>query len=254
MWRLYIEQSILGLKTSGFSYLTNNAEARYPFPSAEKKNCDDITGDVSCHVENDLEVQKEIWKAVLAFGNAIEEQIKKAGSEGGDDLSLPKLSTLMCFLNHAFRVRPIPEDIFRAPSVPPEINACLNNITEYTEKARDIQAELIDLLYDTNSHGVDTEALQKLMEKIGRALPVELDEAEELNHQLSLVMDWQRRLDVLVEDLEVGLSTLEELAEEGRTFAFRSKSLVQLEHRIHKAYLLRDRFDEWRKVCLYAFY
>ena len=243
----------MGSNLSCFGGLTNYAKAEYPYLSMEDDNNNNTLGKNGLvhKEENDVEVQKEIWKAILALGNSMLEQLDKASSGNSTSGAVkPKLSILVSFLNHSYQVRPMPESIFRAPSVPPEINTCLNNISDHTESARNSQAELMDLLYNTNHGGVDMEALQKAMEKIGRTLSIELDEAEELNRQLELVADWQKRLDSLVEDSELCLSSLEELAQEGRTFAFRSMSLVQLEHRIHKAYILRNRINEWKKVSV----
>lgn len=238
--------------TGDFRDPKSDASTKYAFPAKMLPNNRnkgvDKGFDGHYEQEVDVEVQKEIWKSILAFGRAIEENLD-AVNNSSSSRNLPKLSLLLSFLNNAYHVRPIPEDIFRAPSVPPEINTCLNNIMEYVDAARKKQAELIDVLYDTYHGGVDLEALQKLLDQTGRALSVELDDAKELRRQVGMCVDWQKRLDDLVGDNELCLNELEELALEGHSFAFRTKSLVQLESRIHKAHLLRERIETWKKVC-----
>ena len=229
-----------------FDTTTTASSSHYELENTYCINKEEIT---------DVEVQKEIWKAILAFGRAIEEELTKGGSSNSsndnntDTTSFPKLSLLLSFLNNASQVRPIPEDIFRAPSVPPEINNCMNTIMDFADKAKKVQAQITDVLYETYHGGVDLDALQKLLDQSGRPLSVELDDAAELKRQVGLASNWQQRLDALVGESEFSLSSLEDLANEGRGFAFRTRSLVQLESRIHKAYLLRDRIEEWKKVC-----
>ena len=242
--------------TGDFRDPKSDASTKYAFPAKMPNNSGNKgfgkVYDGHYEQEVDVEVQKEIWKSILAFGRAVEENLDSdntTSTTSSSNRNLPKLSMLLSFLNNAYHVRPIPEDIFRAPSVPPEINTCLNNIMEYVDAARKKQAELIDVLYDTYRGGVDLDALQKLLDQTGRTLSVDLDDAKELHRQVEMCVDWQKRLDELVGDNELCLMRLEELAQEGHGFAFRTKSLVQLESRIHKAYLLRERIDTWKKVC-----
>lgn len=199
---------------------------------------------------NDASTHKEVWASILVFAQAIEEKLTKAASGNKKDVQLPKLSTLCSFLNNAHQVRPLPGDIFRCSDVPPAIDSCLDNIAYHVDQARSIQAKLMDLLDEANDIGVDLDALQKLLDQSGRFLAVELDDANILEDEIQLGLDWQKRLDAMVAESDHCLSNLEELAEEGRSFAFRSKSLVCLENRIFKAHQLRDRIVEWKKVCL----
>lgn len=233
--------------------------AQYPFPVTMDHYYgeEDTTNNSTKWSETDdhIEVQQEMWKAILAFGQSIEKQLAQATSttsgnnkDYDDGIVVPKLSLLTSFLNNAYKVRPVPEDIFRAPSVPPEINACMNNIMDHVDKARKIQAKLFDLLGEANHGGVDLDALQKLLDQTGRPIAVELDYAKEMYRLIDVAADWQKRLEELVSEKELSLTSLEELAQEGRRFVFRTRGLVQLESRIHKAYLLRDRIDSWKKV------
>lgn len=252
-WRQHCEESRIKAMTGDFRDPNSNVSTKYAFPASKssrngnKSFSDGFDG--SFEQEVDVEIQKEIWKSILAFGRAVEENLKAASTSSNKNNNRPRLSMLLSFLNNAYLVRPIPEDIFRAPSVPPEINTCLNNIMECVDTARKKQAELIDMLYETHHGGVDLDAFQKLLDQTGRALSVELDDAQELHRQVRMCVDWQKRLDDLVGDNELCLSSLEKLAQEGHTFVFRTKSLVQLESRIHKAYFLRDRIENWKKVC-----
>lgn len=197
----------------------------------------------------DVAVHKEVWESILVVGQAIEESMTKAAANNKKDAQRPKLSTVQSYLNNAYQVRPIPEDIFRASDVVPAINTCLDKIAGYVNEARKVQAQVMDLLYETNDEGVDLDVLQKLLDQSRRTLAVEIDDADVLYEQVELGLDWQKRLDALVAENDLCLSGLEELANEGRSFSFRTKSLVCLESRIQKAYHLRDKIVQWRKVC-----
>jgi len=249
-----LSESFITSMTGDFRNSNSAASHKYalsPGGNVESNYNDSTVNGFSGHEEEtDVEVQKEIWKSILEFGRTIEEQLAKASTDNSNTAPLPKLSLLLSFLKNAFEVRPIPEDIFRAPSVPPEINTCLNNIMGYINKAKKCEAQLMDLLYETHHSGVDLDALQKLLEQTGRSFAVDLDDASELRNQVNLYVDWQKKLDAILSEDELKLSVLEDLAQKGRSFAFRTKSLVQLDNRMHKAHLLRDRIKEWKRVCI----
>ncbi|CAB9497258.1 Nucleosome-remodeling factor subunit [Seminavis robusta] len=237
-WRQFCEQSAVAAMTGDYRTSTNDTQKK-----GKKAMHQTLPAD-----QGELEFHRETWKAILLLGQAIVEQLTKASSSSR--VPPTKLSLLLSFLNNAYQVRPMPEDVFRAASVTPDINRSFDFIAEYADKARKVQAKLMDTLYETNDGGVEWDIVQKLLDQQGiRALPVELDDATELHQQLALVADWQSRLDALVEEDELCLSSLEDLAQEGRSFIFRSRSLVCLENRIQKAYQLRDRVLQWRQSC-----
>jgi PLU-1-like protein len=247
LWRQYCEQSTT-LNTMTGDYRTSQARSCVDQGIHANKKGSSNAIKFAILDPSDMEVYKETWKAIFELGQAIVEQLTKAISNS--DVPPSKLSLLLSFLNNAYQVRPIPEDIFRAGGLATDINHCFQTIAEYADKARKMQAKLIDVLYETNHEGVEWEAVQKLLDQQAcRGFPVELDDAKEVSHQLELATNWQERLDALVGENELCLSDLESLAQEGRSFTFRSKSLVCLEDRIQQAYQLRDRILEWRKVC-----
>lgn len=231
-WRKYCEQSTIHAMTGDFRETKGS--------TGSMKQVDPI---------DDVQVHQEVWKSILKFGQCIEENLNKAACNGRRHVQLLKFSTLTSFLNNAYLVRPVPEDIYRASSVPLSINECFDTIASYVDQARKVQAQLMDLLYETNEEGVDLDALQKLLDQSRRSLALELDDAKVLHEQVDLGLEWQRRLDAMVAETDLCLSSLEDLAKEGQSFAFRTKSLVCLENRIQKAYQLRDRIMEWRKGC-----
>lgn len=238
LWRQYCEQSTLNTGDYRTSQERSSADQGIHAKKGSSNAINPAILDPS-----DMEVYKETWKAILELGQAIVAQLTTA-------MPPSKLSLLLSFLNNSYQVRPIPEDVFRAGGLSTEINQCLQTIAEYADKARKMQAKLIDALYETNQTGVDWDTVQKLLDQQAcRAFPVELDDAKEVRHHLELATNWQERLDALVGENELRLSDLENLAQEGRSFTFRSKSLVSLEDRIQQAYQLRDRILEWRKVC-----
>lgn len=228
-WRKYCEQSTINSMTGDFRETKAS--------NGSKEQVDPI---------DDVQVHQEVWKSILKFGQCIEENLNKAAGSGRRHVQLLKFSTLTSFLNNAYLVRPMPEEIYRASSVPPSINACFDTIAYYVDQARKVQAQLMDLLYETNDEGVDLDALQKLLDQSRRSLALELDDAKVLHEQVELGLEWQKRLDA---ETDLCLSSLEDLAKEGQSFAFRTKSLVCLENQIQKAYQLRDKIMEWRKGC-----
>jgi hypothetical protein len=246
LWRQYCEQSTLNTMTGDYRtpQVLSNAEQGMHAKKGSSNAINTAILDPS-----DMEVYKETWKAILELGQAIVEQLTKAINN--TNVPPSKLSLLLSFLNNAYQVRPIPEDVFRASGVVTEINQCFQTIAEHADTARKLQAKLIDALYETNNTGVDWDVAQKLLDQQAcRTFPVELDDAKEVRHHLELATNWQERLDALMGENELCLSELESLAQEGRSFTFKSKSLVCLEDRIQQAYQLRDRILEWRKVCL----
>lgn len=240
-WREYCEQSTLKSMCGDFRKVDKKS----------RRVGEDKTPPKSNVVQSrEAEMHKEVWEAILVFGQAIEEKLNKASSGSKKDVELPKLSTLCSFLNNAYFVSPTPREIFLFSDVPIAIDACLSNIATHVDLARNLQAKLMDLLDEANDNGVDLDALQKLLDEATRTLAVELDDGKILYEQVLLGLDWQKRLDSMVSENDHCLSSMEELAEEGRSFAFRSKSLVILEGRILKAHRLRDKIVRWKKVSL----
>jgi hypothetical protein len=239
-WREYCEQSRLTSMNGDFRTRNTVEKEKQSKASGSAKSSDlDV---------NDAERQEKVWASILVFAQAIEEKLNKAASGSKKNLQAPKLSTLCSFLNNAYHVPPLSGYISISSDVPATFDTCMDNIATYVDQARGVQAKLMDLLDEADDEGVDLDSLQKLLDQASRSLAVELDDAEMVQDQVRLGLDWQKRLDVLVADNEHCLQSLEDLAVEGRAFAFRSKGLVCLESRISKAHKLRDKIVDWKKV------
>jgi hypothetical protein len=138
-----------------------------------------------------------------------------------------------------------------------EVSTCLMTILDHIDKARQVQANLRDMLFDKAGEGIDTDALQKCLDAEGKSLPVRLDDADKLYKFRKIIAEWESRLSSVLEPAEDcilsqdrdDLRAVEDLEIEARGHGYTSKSLVQLKSCIQKAYNLRDRIIQWKQSC-----
>jgi hypothetical protein len=226
----------------------------YPF-AVPAKNVDDDSSEQQWD-EDDM---KGVWRSILACSQEMERDLRN-----GRRLLLSDVTN---FLRRAYCL-PVPEEAFGTRHLLVEgISDSFHNLLDFVSKARDVQAKLIDLLYDDSGEGVDMDAVQKYLAEVPNTCNIKLDEEAIVAQQLECLRDWKSRLDKLARDYEIEsedgdgndddvmeddehrneLAAAEQLALEGVTkLAFRSKELVLLEKRIAKAHLLDERIKSWK--------
>jgi hypothetical protein len=246
-WRTVYERSTF---PSLLGFLQDDLEPRYPIlqstKNVHKNSWDEMT------LGSDSDDLKGAWRSVLACGKSMERQLN------GDACNQkPLLSTVVSFVRNAYAL-PVPESCFGTNHVMiEEVSSCLLTLLDHVDKARHEQAKLRDMLYDEEGEGVDMDALQKFLESTGKALPIRLDEAEELYSYRERVTEWEGRLAKILEPAATdengegrnNLAAVQQLAVEAKTHAFVSKSHVQLQARIQKAHTIREKLIEWEKSC-----
>jgi hypothetical protein len=205
---------------------------------------DDVTEDGPS-----LRDMKRVWKQVLHRGQQMRNTLDQKESKP------PLLSEVLDFLSHA-RNLPTPEESYGTRHIVVEgISESIHAILDHVSKAHDAQAKLLDILYDEENEGVDTEAVRKYVEELDGTLCIRLDELNVLEKQLDLAADWHARMNGLLEgdsstenDRRDELKAAEELLQEASCLGIRWRGQVQLENRVQEAYQLRDRLVEWQAV------
>ena len=211
------------------------------------------TSDTDMEMCPDSDDLKGAWRSVLACGKSLERQLN--GDASGTNK--PLLSTVVSFVRNAYGL-PLPESCFGTQHVMiEEVSNCMLTLLEHVDKAREVHAKLMDLLYDEQGEGVDMDALQKFLDASAKALPVRLDISDELLMVRERVVDWERRLNDIMDsarddidsDNRDDLERVKELANEARCHGLNSKSLVELHCRIRRAHQIQKRIIEWKKAC-----
>lgn len=194
---------------------------------------------------------KGAWRSILACGKSIESLL-----EGNTtDTKKLLLSTVVSFIGNAYGL-PVPESCFGSQHVMiEEVSNCMLKILSHIDKAKNAQAKLRDLLHSGSGDGIDTDSLRKSLDSEGKNIAVRLDEADELYKFIDIVVEWEDRSAKLLgsdddnNDIDKDRDDLRmsvRLAKEAQSHGYVSKALVQLNHRIHKAYSLRSRILAWQ--------
>ena len=248
-WRLIFERSILG---SVIGKVDDIPESSYPVVVPVKRSRKDSM-DIDMGADDDL---KGAWRSVLACGKSIEEQLRS----DTETEKKPLLSTVISFLSNAYGL-PVPEKVF-GPShvITDEVSHCLGALLEIASSAREARANLFDMLHDDNGEGVDMDAVQKFLEVTDKSLPLKLDEVHEIIRIRDEILEWESRVNSVVETKILEDSTeqqtavfkrndlkvVEQLEEEGRLHGVVSKSLVQLRSRLSSAHSIRNKILKWK--------
>lgn len=258
-WRTRFERTYPTM----YGDLRSDPSLHYPYGSSdaarESTTEEDVSDASMSMLSESVDDMKGVWRSVLSYGQAME----AAMSEDSSGSKRWYMSDVLSFVQNAYGL-PTPEESFGTRHIVVEqISLCFISILDHVSKARDVQAKLMDRLYDEEREGIDLDSLKKFLEETDQTLPVKLDESKFLCQQLEVAAQWQARLDAIVERDDNGqspdtgtmkcegrtenLCAAEELASEGRTHAIRSRSLVLLEKKIERAYRLRDRINEWNQ-------
>lgn len=207
----------------------------------------------SIDLSYDRDDLKGAWRSVLAWGKSIEQQLDGCTTRAK---KLP-FSAVVSFVSNAYRLPP-PESCFGTHHVMiEEVSNCLLAILGHIEKAREVQAEIRDKLYNESTEGIDSDALQKYVESRCKPLPIRLDEVHQICRFNEVVSEWEARLDSVLEargfddisEEHDDLAIAERMAAEAKSHGYISKGLVQLNLRIQKAEDLRDRILRWKTSC-----
>ena len=180
------------------------------------------------------------WEAVLACAQA---------AVDGDTLTSLYLSAVAHFLQQAAQLPP-PETVC-ATSVAGELATVMQKLVDVYLLARRHQNKLLDLW---GRDGVDLDAMEKQIASTEEIVALRLDEMAEMKRQISVVSEWQSRLEVVYGQCTTSdepndrndLVALESMLHEGHGHGFRGKELVTLEQKVERAYALRDRILEWK--------
>eukprot|EP00977_Amphora_coffeiformis_P002794 scaffold528_cov165-Amphora_coffeaeformis.AAC.6 len=178
------------------------------------------------------------WKAVLAAAEAFEKNLENV-----------RLDALLDFFDHVRRL-PHPSQVLdETTRIAQTVNECLGRLWKACTEARKLRATLMDLWY---SEGVELDAARKALKA---SIPLLPDEMEELERQLSVVTEWQTRLDKALEIAAEDdpnferddLVSLESLAlEADYMHGFQSKGLATLLAKLQKTYEMRDKLESWK--------
>lgn len=201
---------------------------------------------------------KEAWTTILSIGRSVKDQLDgwaSANSKTKDDKKIA-CSALLAFIRNAYRLEP-PEVCFGSHHVMiEEVSHCLLAILEHVEAARSAQAEIRDKIYQESvSTGSDSDALQKFIQGLCKDLPIRLDEESLIEEFREIVMEWEGRLGSFVEgsdgnkEDEGELEVSEQLAFEARSHGYVSKEMIDLQARMEKAQVLKQKVLEWKQSC-----
>jgi hypothetical protein len=177
-----------------------------------------------------------LWDAVLAAAQSMQQDLV-------DKQQTLNLSEIVAFIGRVHALPPAP------PKHNNTLDAAMNALWNACQGPMRNQAILMDLWVE---EGVLTEVLRKQLTACAKDTTIVLDDTDDRNRQLSVVMEWQTRVDAAAgqdpdyDDGRHDILTLEGFAEEARAHGFRSKGLVALEAKLEKAYQLRDRIIEWK--------
>lgn len=205
-------------------------------------------------VERNKQLMDE-WKLILESGQNVLEKLKNGIK--------PHLPDLLTILTKAYTI-PQPEEVYgRRDSTTKNISICLNSIMDLIEQGRNALAYFMDGLYDIKDEGIDVQSLSKNVDKKSSECQVQLGEAEIMRDIISEALEWESRLNKnentsedddsssnSSEDLHLpqqSLSSAEDLASQGNCLSIRPKTLVALEDRIQRAYVLRTKIREWNQ-------
>lgn len=232
----------------------------HQFSSAENcSNCFGIRGsfEVAAQIGNgrsppftDGYDLKRAWKFMLTSGKAIEQQLSCDAKS-----TKLRLSTIVAFLSTAYYL-PTPESCFGSNHVIiEELSSCLLLLLEHVRSARVVLAKLRDMLHDESGIGIDCASLQKFLYNEGKSATMVLDEVVKYKKLTDCIVKWEQRVNNLLQswDQELGPSNMLALAEklvvEAGSHGFKSRTQVELESRMKKAYCLRERIAQWKGSC-----
>eukprot|EP00934_Nitzschia_sp_Nitz4_P003000 Nitzschia sp. Nitz4//scaffold59_size112058//52291//59043//NITZ4_004109-RA/size112058-snap-gene-0.34-mRNA-1//1//CDS//3329555123//2990//frame0 len=214
-----------------------------------KRPLDEPDETFSTSYSDEAEDLKGTWKSMLATGKALEMQLD------GKSATKPLLSTLVVFVGNAYEL-PIPESCFGSHHViVEELSACIVALLEHIRNSRSIQAKLRDMIHDNAETGIDCSALKKFLDNEGNNKHVVLDDVVQYQGFLATVMEWEQRVNSLVQmsteesSEQNELLVAEELVEESRSHGFKSKIHVELVTRVQKTHALRERVNAWQESC-----
>jgi len=223
-------------------------------------NGDVMMLDVAETSKDDL---KEAWTSILSIGRSVKDQLdgwaasasSNSNSNKGKGDKKIACSALLAFIRNAYRLEP-PEVCFGSHHVMiEEVSKCLLAILEHIEAARSVQAEIRDKLYQESiTTGSDSDALQKHVQGLCKVLPIRLDEVSLLEEFREIVMQWEGKLvssrETTNKDDEGGeLEAAEQMALEARSHGYVSKEMIDLQAKIEKSQILRQKILEWKQSC-----
>lgn len=179
------------------------------------------------------------WKAVLAAAKAFDK-----------NLSEVRLDTLLDFFDHVRRLPHPGQVLDETTRIAPSVNEYLSRLWKYCTEARELRAKWTDLWFED---GVEIDAIRKALKAVTPLVP---NEYEELDRQLTVVSEWQTRLnDALAAAAEDDpdctrndLVVLEPLALEAKqSHGFRCKGYTMLRSKLQKVYELREKLKAWKE-------
>jgi PLU-1-like protein len=247
-WRESYERMML---SSPLQQLQDDSTIRYCYCTHTFDKWDGNSDMNLALTDDDL---KDAWRSILACGKSIERQLN---SEGETEKK-PFLSTLLAFIGNSYGL-PAPESCFGTHHVMvEEVSHSMMSILAHVEKAQQALAKVRDSLFDGSGEGIDSDTLVKVLDAECRTLPIRLKEVDNVFRCREIVVEWERRVVALLDSKEDEIESLlesnslrvaERLQAESRSHGYLSKTSVQLDHRILKAYELRDRILRWKKGC-----
>lgn len=191
------------------------------------------------------------WEGVLACARAMV-----------DSQSSQRLSSVAHFLHQVVQLQPLERH-----HQPSDIESTLQQLVDVYLLARRYQNKLLDLW---GQNGVDVEVILKQIAAAEKEVSLSLDEMVEMKRQVSVVLEWQNRLERTVysrfsmnastaddgnyigiddaDDNQNDLVSCEAMLCEGRCHGFRGKELLGLEEKVDRAYALRDRILQWKQA------
>ena len=217
----------------------------------------------------------ETWRTLLECGRNIVSQLQDTNLPPE---KRPSLKFVLTLVRKAYSI-PKPEDVFgRRDVISKHISHCMNALMDQVTAARDVLANLVDVVYDKDDGGIELETLAKVVHDGERKLLVRMDELVMMRTMLEEAMRWESKLISLGNDDDVDeatwggqssnnsssntatgadlklpqqtLKSAEDLIEDGRKMSFRPKNLVLLAERIRSAHELRSQIQKWNEVSI----
>jgi hypothetical protein len=248
-WREMYERMKL---PSTLGQLQNDSVLPYNFNSRSSNKFDGVSDVNLALTDDDL---KDAWRSILACGKSMEGQL----SIEGEIEKKPLLSTLLTFIGNSCGL-PAPESCFGTHHVMvDEVSNTMGTILVYVERAQQLLAKLRDFIFDGSGEGIDSDNLLKFLDTECKSLPIRLTEVDDIYSCRTVVVEWESRVVALLDPKEEEapcvkqsnlLRTAERLQSESKSHGYISKTSVQLDNRIMKAYELRDRILKWQNVCI----
>ena len=230
-----------------------------PFSSNEstKSSIESESEDLEMDLGSDMK-PKARWKSFLSMTTPIIKNILSAKSNA----KKPRLEEISSLLNTCITL-PLPTFNMKENMM----NRMERNITTLADlftTGRDHLAKLMDVVDDADGSGIDLDKISTCIQRIENNCPVTLNEIKVIQKGIEEVQIWDHEVSKALQndlssEMQKGegetddkdrndLPVMENLLEKAKGLLLHSKSMVQLEDKLERAYSLKRKIMAWQQV------